>query len=267
MRLTVLALVTVLLNGSVRATKEENWILDFDFTGYSTQMKLLVTECQGIHQQINHVFCGTRKTARCIEMPTTNKNLPHITCVNDTLMGKAVNFTLYKTDDDSLTKLSDRQRIEIKVSRMNPVVLDRKANSYIYAWWFYLSPNLKIGDKFFHFFQLKTTVDNNPVLTFTLTKKNSFHLRWRNEKRPGVISESKQTILDLQDVLGRWIQAFIQVHYRNGTSSSHFRIILKDENGIQIFPLNNATGIFPCNNCNSLRNKGKYVNIYLYIFT
>ena len=259
------AFVFMMLNDSVRAV-ENDWDLDFDFSGYNTQMKLLITECDDVTQQINQALCGTKRATRCIEIPTTNQDLPHVTCVNDTFMGKAVNLTLYKTDDDSLTKMADRQRIEIKVSRMNTVVLV-KANSYIYAWWFFLSPSLKTGDKFYHIFELRTTVDINPVLTFSLSKKNAFHIRWRNEKRPGIIQESKQTIMELSDILGRWIQAFIQVHYRSGRRS-HFRIILKDENGFQLFPLSNTTdlshdgispaGIFPCNNCNSLRNKGLF---------
>ena len=252
---SVVVLIAAAVHGHLK-TEGNDWSLDYDFSGYDNQVQLLINECRDddIKQQINEALCGNKRTVRCIEMPTTNKDLPHVTCANDTLMGKVANFTLYKSDDDSLTGSVDRQRLEMKMSRhFIPAVLT-KGTDYIYAWWFYLSPNLKTGDKFFHIFQLKTVIDSNPLLTFTLTKKTGFHIRWRTENRTGVIQESKQAIMDLPDVLGRWIQACVEVHYVN--ASSYFRVNLKDENGFQIFPLSNATGVFPCNHCNSHLDMG-----------
>jgi hypothetical protein len=39
---------------------------------------------------------GGKTTTICIEEPTTNQDLPHITCQDDAVMGKVINFTIYK---------------------------------------------------------------------------------------------------------------------------------------------------------------------------
>ena len=239
--------------------KAQDWDLDFDFSAYNNQLQLLITQCQDhdLKQQINEALCGNQYATKCIEIPTTNQDLPHVTCSADTRMGKVINLTLYKNDDDSLTGSIDRQRIEMKTFRSNPEMLTQ-VTDYVYAWWFHLNPNLKTGEKFFHIFQLKSGVDSTPLLTFSLTRKLGFHIRWRTENRTGVIQESKQIVMDLPDALGRWLQASVQIHYQN--ASSYFRVTIKDENGFELFPLNNASGIFNCNSCELLRETGHTIH-------
>lgn len=45
-------------------------------------------------------------------MPSTNKDKPHVQCVTDARMSKAVKFTLYKNDDDRGIN-TDRSRLEM----------------------------------------------------------------------------------------------------------------------------------------------------------
>lgn len=68
-----------------------------------------------IQSQINHVFEGGTNT-RFMEIPTTNPDLPHVSCAYDDLMGAVGSFTLYSTDNDPVTKNPDRQRLEMKLS-------------------------------------------------------------------------------------------------------------------------------------------------------
>ncbi len=59
-----------------------------------------------------------------MEIPTTNPNLPHVSCSSDPVMGNAVvNFTLYNTDNDPVTKNPEKQRIEMKVYGRSPANL------------------------------------------------------------------------------------------------------------------------------------------------
>ena len=89
---------------------------------------------------------GGSKTIDVIEIPTTNPTLPHVTCVTDPVMGSVANFTLYQTDNDPITLLPDRQRLEMKVFEKSPTILKATVNtSYIYSWWFKLDPTLKAG--------------------------------------------------------------------------------------------------------------------------
>ena len=96
-----------------------------------------------MHSQINKVLGGSSST-EAIEIPTTNSNLPHVSCSSDSVMGTVANFTLYKTDNDPATGEADRQRIEMKVFEKSPTNLKATLNSnYIYSWWFKLNPTLK----------------------------------------------------------------------------------------------------------------------------
>ena len=100
-----------------------------------------------VHKQINLVLGGS-STTESIEIPTTNPDLPHVSCSSDPIMGDAlVNFTLYHTDNDSASSNPEKQRIEMKVYARSPVNLKATFNSsYIYSWWFKLNPTLKASN-------------------------------------------------------------------------------------------------------------------------
>jgi hypothetical protein len=52
-----------------------------------------------------------------------------------------------------------------------------QGETFIYAWWFFLSSTLQPADSFFHIFQLKASgdgVNGNPTMTFGLRKSNGF---------------------------------------------------------------------------------------------
>lgn len=103
-----------------------------------------VTRCTpDVKSQINQVLGGSAST-NSIEIPATNKDKPHVSCLTkDSVMGNVVKFTLYKNDNDPATQSSDRQRIEMKVFDKSPADLKAKSDtSYIYSWWFKLDSGL-----------------------------------------------------------------------------------------------------------------------------
>lgn len=128
-----LILAGLFLAGTVRTA---NWDLNFGMSGFTKRSTLLVTSCKTkVSDQINAALGGS-KDVDCIEEPTTNQNKPHVSCVDDSRMGKAINFTLYRTDDDSATGKNDRQRLEMKVFEQSPEILKAKLNShFVYTYW------------------------------------------------------------------------------------------------------------------------------------
>ena len=236
----------------VSTAASNNWDFDFDFSGFSNKATLLVTDCsRDVIEQINLVLGGS-VTNQCVEIPTTNVNLTHVSCVQDSFMGQAINFTLYKTDDDVATGSTEVQRIEMKVYDKSPEELKAiEGDRYSYAWWFQLDPTLTASDKFFHTFQLKavgTGVDSHPLVTFTMTRQEGFHLRWRNAA--GKVTDSRYPMLTLPDVLGRWIQVRVEAQFyksyvpQDEQNSGFFSVTLKDENGVQLFPQSQDPTIF-----------------------
>jgi len=123
-------------------SKAAVWDFDFDFSGYTKQAELLITDCStDIRFQVNAVLCGDPEID-CFEEPTVNEDLPHVTCNEDRRMGRVLNMTIYKTDNDPTNK-TDRQRLEMKVWEPSPEELKAGNNSnYIYSWWFQLDPYL-----------------------------------------------------------------------------------------------------------------------------
>lgn len=178
---------------------------------------------------INRVLQGD-----ALEIPTTNKNLPHVGCVNDTQMGKTVKFTIYKNDNDR-GQNSDRQRMEMKANEGSKTLTAKEGNSFIYAWWFKLESQLKLPavEKFFHIFQIKGVGDNisdDPLISFTLSNKNKFHMRLHYGKNSKF---DVKPMLDLSSAKGRWIQVFVEVVFK---TSGSIRVILKDEKGTTLLP-------------------------------
>jgi hypothetical protein len=175
-------------------------------------------------------------------------------------MGKALNFTLYKTDDDSASIFTDRQRLEMKVYGYSPDNLLAYNNSnFVYAWWFKLNPELicNPNGRFWHIFQIKavgTDIDSSPMFTFTLSNTTEqFHFRQLNVTTGS--STHYPPVSDMSFILNRWIQAFVEVQYKNGESNEetlnlndgYVRVILKDQYGVQIYPLNDDSGVMRSN--------------------
>jgi len=230
----------------------KNWDLNFNFTGYTARARLLMTNCNlDVKSYINLVLGQVLKTYAVVE-PSTNFLSPHISCVDDTTMSKAMKFTIYAGDNDVSSGLIDRQRLEMVVSGNSQSVLKAAENSdYIYAWWFHLKSDLSVTDNFFHIFRLKAddgvSDDKDTLLTMTLTRRHGLHLRIRDDSSQSV---TYQTMLDLQSATDKWIQAFVQVQYRSTTDSQadsdngSVRIILKDINGKVLYPPKQDTGLY-----------------------
>jgi hypothetical protein len=163
-----------------------------------------------------------------IEFPTTNTKKIHVQCVKDSLMGNVVNFTIYKGDNDSAGKKSDRERIEMKGKEKGT-----KGSSFIFAWWFKLDPKMKnTYNDFYHIFQIKTggssALTEFPLATLSLTKKENFHLQLNYLGRYG---DSPKKLLDLADAKGKWIQVFVEAVFKTKKEGGYIRVMLKDDKG------------------------------------
>lgn len=226
------------------------WDLDFDFVGYRNKATLLINDCvNDAINQINTVLGGNPEIA-AVEIPTTNSGRPHVSCVPDSKMGNAIKFTIYKSDNDAVTGNADRQRLEMKVFERSPSALKATNNTdYIYSWWFKLAKSTTVGKGFWHIFQLKAVgnnVDDTPLATFTLTTTDGFHLRLRSDD---FVTTTTYRLVDLPSVLGKWVQAFVQVSYKPGKvagskNSGSIRVIIKDEVGKTLFPLGDDVNLF-----------------------
>jgi len=93
---------------------------------------------------------------------------------------------------------------------------------------------------YFHIFQLQSVgknVDDFPLVTFTLTRKNGLHLRLRNDDHSTI---TYKNMVPLSSVIGKWTQAFVQVNYKSGktpraSNSGSIRAILRNQNANLLF--------------------------------
>ena len=135
-------------------------------------------------------------------------------------MGPSLQLTIYKNDDDSVTKLKDRQRIEMKVPDNSPTsYLATRDTNYVYTWWFKLDQDMVVGDSFFHIFQLKAVVNVPDMPVFTLSLSNQHGLHMRSNIRGIEILDPKTDYFNLvprlESVKGKWIYAKANVNYSN----------------------------------------------------
>jgi Polysaccharide lyase len=168
-----------------------------------------------------------------IEIPNTNKNKPHVSCVND--MGPSVQLTIYKNDDDSASTKPQRQRIEMKVHDGSPTSYKAtRETNYVYTWWFKLDQGMVVSDSFFHIFQLKAVgnVPDMPVFTLSLSNEDGLHMR-SNVKGTETLNPSTDflKLLPLKSVVGTWIQATVEVNYSNTPSNGYVKVSLKSQDG------------------------------------
>ena len=204
--------------GEIQAT---SWDLNFNFSNYQTRARLLVTNCNNIRGLINLVLGAVLRDNSIVE-PVVGNNvaLPHVFCVSDDTMFNAINLTIYAADGFT-SKIVDnrpnrqtegRQLLEMRVyGRSQPVLRASEDTNYIYAWWFYLKPSFSVTNSFTHIFRLRAVgqdVDQNDLVTFTLTRRDGLHLRVRDDTSKTI---TYQTMLDLASATGTWIQAFVKV--------------------------------------------------------
>ena len=153
-------------------------------------------------------------------------------------MGPSVQFTIYKNDDDSVTKKPDRQRIEMKVFDKSPTSYKATLNTnYVYTWWLKLGQGMVVSDSFFHIFQLKAVgnVPDSPVFTLSLTNKNGLHMRInRNGNDDLNPSTDYLNLLPLKSVVGAWIQATVEANFTNSKQNGYVKVLLKSQTGIQL---------------------------------
>lgn len=145
-------------------------------------------------------------------------------------MGNVAKLTLYKSDNDP-TGHTDRQRIEMKANEGSKPLVAKKGSSFIYAWWFYLDPDMTPGDDFYHIFQIKGVGNQEKYTTYalatlTFTIKNKFHLRLHDMS--GNYDPPRVLIGDLTTVKGKWIQVFVKAVFNTKGS---IQVDMKDQKG------------------------------------
>jgi len=206
------------------------WDFDFTFTGYTKRTTLLLTSCttQDAKTEINKALGGSATT---VSYEEPSEPATHVGCTDtDSVMGTALRFYIHINDDDTASTNTDRQRMEMKVFASSPTELKATSGqSFIYAWWFRLYSAVQVTNTFFHIFQLKAVGgnDGNPLMTFTMTTGDGFHIRLTGQDHS---TTTKYPMLSMPDVLGKWIQAFVEVKYSSG-SDGFVNVILKDTNG------------------------------------
>ncbi|KZS11427.1 Uncharacterized protein APZ42_024216 [Daphnia magna] len=208
-----------------------NWNFAFNFAGYKRQNgEFLLKECpkkgkDNFEKTVKMIDAALQKDA--LEMPTTNRNKTHVQCVKDPVMGNVVNFTIYKNGDNDYTGNTDRQRMEMKGKEEG-----KKGNTFLYAWWFKIDPNMKNTDEFYHIFQIKTggtkAMTKFPLATLTLTNKDKFHVQPNYLNKYG---EKAYKLLGLQQVKGKWIQVFVEAAFKKKSEGGYIRVTMKDEKG------------------------------------
>ena len=222
----------LLILASVVEIQATSWDLNFNFSNYRTKARLLVTTCNNNNNNNNNIqglinlVLGSVLTRDSIQEPSST--LPHISCVSDDTMVRAVNFTLNADDSANLrivtpgnqpnrqTDASDGQLLEMRVHAQSQAVLRAtQSTNYIYAWWFKLKPGFSITDSFTHIFRLNAVgldANRSDLVTFTLTNADGLHLRIRDDTSQTVVY---QTMLNSASATGIWIQAFVQVHFQS----------------------------------------------------
>ena len=95
--------------------------------------------------------------------------------------------------------------------------------------------------------QLKVvgTAETQPVVTISLSKSDGLYLRIFNDDD----TISRHPLLSLSNFTGKWIQVRLEVLYKQGkvsgsTNSGYVKVILKDQNGVQLYPKGSNTGLF-----------------------
>ncbi|KZS13062.1 Uncharacterized protein APZ42_021895 [Daphnia magna] len=199
----------------------------FSFAGYNRQSETFLCSPGGNTKGMIATALGESNP---LEIPTTNKRKPHVQCEkNDPVMGNVVKFTIYKDDNDgNNVTLKDRQRMEMKGKKDG-----KKGDTFLYAWWFKLDSNMKNSDQFYHIFQIKSGGSKNltkfALATLTLTKKHQLHLQLNNLNAEG--KPSPKFSLEINQVKGKWIQAFVEAAYKKRSEGGYIRVTMKDENG------------------------------------
>ena len=67
--------------------------------------------------------------------------------------------------------------VRLEIGTRHDELRARQGETFIYAWWFFLSSTVQPAVSFFHIFQLKASGDGvnpNPTMTFGLRKSNGF---------------------------------------------------------------------------------------------
>eukprot|EP00121_Abeoforma_whisleri_P009956 Awhi_evm1s9170 len=146
----------------------------------------------------------------------------HLTTVYDSELKKDVLQIVMHRDrdgDGASSSKSDRQRTEFKASQKSDRdILGYEDDELIYAWWFKVDENASPSNKFWHIFQLKWYGhrDGTPMTTFGLKTFNGSPKFYYTDF-------GDQTILgDMDNFVGKWVQAFVQVKFSDNKKGSLF---------------------------------------------
>jgi hypothetical protein len=144
-----------------------------------------------------------------LETPDQFDGKKHIFMDTDPIVGPYFYFVLhYPADlDKTNTKNTDRQRNEIKVyDGSNNNLKGYKDKTFTYRWKFKPDSEMKVSDRFFHLFQIKSTGSGQaPLLTLTPRNNNKMELIHTDSKGKGSVLATA----DWSKIKGSWIQASV----------------------------------------------------------
>ena len=63
----------------------------FDSSGYTLHSQILATDCEEDVQELINTALGGNPKNDAFEFPTVNLNLTHIDCIDDEVLGSAIN--------------------------------------------------------------------------------------------------------------------------------------------------------------------------------
>ena len=98
-------------------------------------------------------------------------------------------------------------------------------------------------------------MDTFPIMTLTLNDTNGLHIRMRRDDRKNLTMEENfefYPMISLDDALGRWLQVMVESQNSNGNyadspNPGYVRVVLKDLDGVQLYPTQPDEGLIYCN--------------------
>ena len=155
-------------------------------------------------------------------------------------------FIAHVAEDDDRCKNFDRQRTEIKTYDKSPENLKGVLGESVrYSWKFKLDAGFKPSSKFTHLHQLKSVDgpdDNMPLITLTARDGSTdmLELRYADAQSQSTITE-----IELNDLLGEWVQIVEDVTYQvRGKAQYHIVITRLSDNKVLMDYDNNTIAMW-----------------------
>lgn len=167
-----------------------------------------------------HAAFGPNSSEQPDRYPNNHPGVQHITAVEDAQLGVVACFVIHRDIDGDRSiprRVADRQRNEIKGYDQSPEILRARYGQIVrYKWMMKIDRNMKVTDRFCHFFQLKGVGgedDKSPVITLSGCVRDShaqLELRYQATKESALHTVP---LANWDKCVGRWIDCEVVVNY------------------------------------------------------